>query len=710
MSNRLRTGIWLGVALLLGLCSLFLGLTIRQERADDLAHAADMSRAVAISLEGQATATLRDVTNGLYSAVNAVSADGGLPLMTPQGLAYMLRREFTDTAVLADIVVLDAKGDIYTHIAQAPLAPANYAQSSSIRHFSSNPGDNRPYLSTPFTSPTFKRWLLPVVVPLRGYDGHLEGVIAALVDLDYFQKFYAGLGGRQHWQYTITTTDGRLLTHSPPQALAADAPPVPGTRFVPDPARTPRPRESLSFQAANPLDGSPFLYAARAFSTQPLVMYVGVDIDKTLAQWRARAMEKLIMLLVLAAVLMLATILLLRALKRSASDSEIVTAMFRAAGDSIFISQGGRILACNPAAVRAYGASSEADLIGRQPREFWPPRQPDGQLSLEKAARMYDRALYPDGNSFEWLTQRLDGSTFMSEVHLTSFTIDGEVYFFGITRDITERKQAENQIRLLNQDLESRVLSRTEQLAGAKRELEVANEELRAFSYTIAHDIRAPVRHVLGFADMALTDSRPGSMSDDVRACIERIVGASTRMNEMIESLLALGRVGQKTLADTEFDLADLARTIIASLRERQPQRRASVTIQPGMRVRADPTLMHLVLENLLSNAWKFTGKKDQAQIEFGPGSDAAGYHFYIRDNGAGFDARYATRMFEPFSRMHPREEFEGTGVGLATVRRILTRHGGSIRAESAPGAGATFYFTLGNRDARVYGHSTAPA
>ena len=136
---------------------------------------------------------------------------------------------------------------------------------------------------------------------------------------------------------------------------------------------------------------------------------------------------------------------------------------------------------------------------------------------------------------------------------------------------------------------------------------------------------------------------------------------------------------------------------------KRDPERRADVRIEPGMLVRADPTLMHLVLENLLSNAWKFTGKKDSTRIEFGQGADANGYHFFIRDNGAGFDPRYATRMFEPFSRMHPRDEFEGTGVGLATVRRILARHGGEIRAESKVGEGATFYFSLGSRDARLY-------
>jgi PAS domain S-box-containing protein len=702
MSHRLRIGIWLGVAVLLLLCGAFVGLTIRQDRADDLTHAGEMSRIIVTSLEDQATATLRDVTNGLFSAAQAVRSDGGLPLMTEDGLRHMLRRDFTDSAVLADIVVLDTQGKVVTHTAAGNLRSDTYPNGAGITYFRANPQDPRAFISAPLIGPTYRRWLLPVSVPLRSYEGELEGMVTALVDLDYFQHFYAGLGERRAWQYTITDMQGHIVTHYP--LTDSVAPAAPATRFFPDaPARL-RPRVSESFFAPNPLTGRPFLYAARPFSNSQLVMYVGVDVEQQLAQWRTRAAEKLAMLLLLAAVLAIATVLLIRVLKKSSHDSQLVTAVFRAAGDSIFISSSGRILACNPAAVRTYGARDASELIGHAPREFWAERQPDGTLSIEKGALMYKHAQDPDGYSFEWLVQRISGGTFLSEVHLTSFVVDGVTYYLGITRDITERKQAENQIRLLNFDLESRVTSRTEQLASAKRELEVANEELRAFSYTVAHDIRAPVRHVLGFADMAMSSEMP----EDVRACLERIVGASTRMNEMIDSLLALGRVGQKALADTEFDMSALAQSIVAGLRERAPQRRAEVRIEPGLIVRADPTLMHLVLENLLSNAWKFTGKKDEAKIEFGCGMDDAGYHFYVRDNGAGFDTRYATRMFEPFSRMHQRDEFEGTGVGLATVRRILARHGGTIRAESAVGEGATFYFSLGARDARVYRQAAA--
>ena len=698
MSQRLSTGIWLGVALLLGLCAVFAAFTIRQDRADDLAHAADMSRTVVTSLEYQATATLRDVTNGLQSVAQAVRSDGGLPLMTPDGLRQMLLREFTDAYVLADVVVLTAEGQIVTHTAAGSLRSDAYPDSLGLKHYREVAQDMRAYISPPLIGPTYKRWLLPVSVPLRSYEGRFEGMVTALVDLDYFQHFYAGLGERQHWQYTITNPQGRVITHYPMRdPIAAD------TRFFPEMSARLRPRAAENLYAPNPVTGRPFLYAARPFSGSPLIMYVGIDIDDQLVHWRTRTIERLGILLLLAAVLVGAAWLLIRTLRRSEHDSRLISAVFRAAGDSIFISRDGRILACNPAAVRTYAANSEADLIGHAPREFWPERQPDGQNSIEKAANMYDHARLPEGNNFEWQVRRIDGSLFISEVHLTSFEVNGAIYYLGITRDITERKQSENQIRLLNQDLESRVTSRTEQLASAKRELEVANEELRAFSYTVAHDIRAPVRHVMGFADMALSGESAADMPAEVRSCLERIVAASTRMNEMMDSLLALGRVGQKALSDTEVDLGQKAQSIVTGLRERNPERRADVRIEPGMLVRADPTLMHLVLENLLSNAWKFTGKKDSARIEFGQGADANGYHFYIRDNGAGFDPRYATRMFEPFSRMHPRDEFEGTGVGLATVRRILARHGGEIRAESKVGEGATFYFSLGSRDARVY-------
>jgi PAS domain S-box-containing protein len=697
MTHRLRVGIWLGVALLLGLCALFVGLTIRQDRGDDLSHGTEMSRIIVSSLEDQATATLRDVTNGLFSASHAVRGDGGMKLMTEDGLRQMLRREFTDAAVLADIVVVDARGKVFTHTAAGNLQKDSYPDATGLAHFRANSQDWRPYIGAPLIGPTYRRWLLPVAVPMRDYEGELEGVIIALIDLDYFQHFYAGLGERRAWQYTITDARGGIITHYPlSDGLAAAAVTTP---FFPNVATRLRARASESFFAPNPLTGEDFLYAGRPFSGAPLVMYVGISLEQHLANWRARALEKGVMLALLIIVVIAATTLLIRTLRKSSHDSQLVTAVFRAAGDSIFISSSGRILACNPAAVRTYGATDASELIGHAPREFWPERQPDGSLSVERAARMYEYAQSPEGNSFEWLVRRIGGGTFLSEVHLTSFEVDGQTYYLGITRDITERKQAENQIRLLNQDLESRVHSRTEQLANAKRDLEVANEELRAFSYTVAHDVRAPVRHILGFADMAMSNELPA----EVRGCLERISGSATRMNEMIESLLSLGRVGQKELADTEFDMSALAQSIVSTLRDRSPQRNAEVRIEPGMMVRADPTLMHLVLENLLSNAWKFTAKKDEARIEFGAGKGEAGYHFFVRDNGAGFDPRYATRMFEPFSRMHPRDEFEGTGVGLATVRRILARHGGSIWADARPGEGATFYFSLGARDARVY-------
>jgi len=699
MSKKLRGGIWLGVALLLALCVLFAALAIRQDRADELAHAADMSHIVATSLEDQATATLRDVTNGLYSAANGVQAEGGLATMTADGLRHSLQRTFTDSAVLTDILVLGMQGEPLAHTSSDHPQSAHQHDSQGLRHYALDAGDTRPHIGPPIFGPAQKRWLLPVSVPVRSYDGKLEGVITGLLDLDYFQRFYARLGTRRHWQYTITDLQGRIVTHFPMLTpVNAD------TRFLPDTAALLRGTGIQSFDATNPLNGKPFLYTARMFGNQPLIMFVGFDAEQNLAQWRQHTAEKVAMLLLLAAVLLSAAFLLLRALTKSAHDSELVSAVLRAAGDTIFISRDGRILACNPAAVRTYAAQSEADLVGHEPREFWAERQPDGQLSVESAKLNYSAAAARDGHHFEWVSRRLDGSTFTNEVNLTAFSVDGATYYLSIARDITERKHSETQILQLNHELEDRVASRTEQLASAKRELEVANDELRAFSYTVAHDMRAPVRHVLGFADMALSGENAAAIPAEVRLCVERIISATKRMSEMIESLLQLGRVGQKPLAETEVDLALLATSVVNGLRERHPERQVDVRIEPNLRVKADPTLMHMVLENLLANAWKFTGKKEHAKIEVGRGQDDAGHYFYVRDNGAGYDPRYATRLFEPFSRMHTREQFDGNGVGLATVRRILGRHGGTIRAEAEVDQGATFFFYLGTRDARFYG------
>lgn len=247
----------------------------------------------------------------------------------------------------------------------------------------------------------------------------------------------------------------------------------------------------------------------------------------------------------------------------------------------------------------------------------------------------------------------------------------------GYSLDIGARKQAE---RLLRQ--------RGDELAAANRELE-------AFSYSVSHDLRAPLRAIDGFSQ-ALLEDYGGHFDETGRDYLARVRAAAQRMANLIDDLLELSRVSRSPLQPAAVDLGRMAEEVVAALREQQPERRVEVTIQPGMRAWGDPGLLRTVLENLIGNAWKYTGRTAEARIEVGSEQTQADTVFYVRDNGAGFDMRYADKLFGAFQRLHHPDEFEGTGIGLATVQRIIHRHGGRIWAAAKPGEGATFRFTLG--------------
>jgi signal transduction histidine kinase len=221
-------------------------------------------------------------------------------------------------------------------------------------------------------------------------------------------------------------------------------------------------------------------------------------------------------------------------------------------------------------------------------------------------------------------------------------------------------------------------------------ELERANRELDAFSYSVSHDLQAPLRAIDAFG--AMLEEEAGALGERGRSHLSRIRAAARRMGELIDDLLALARISRSDLTRQAIDLSGLGRQVAAELAARPPGRDVDVAIEDGLAVHADARLIRVVLENLIGNAWKFTARQDQPRIEVGRGPGRA---FVVRDNGAGFDMRYAGRLFGPFQRLHSSDEFEGTGIGLATVQRIVNRHGGRVWAEGEPGRGAAFYFTL---------------
>ena len=320
---------------------------------------------------------------------------------------------------------------------------------------------------------------------------------------------------------------------------------------------------------------------------------------------------------------------------------------------------------------------SREELLGKNVWELWPylADSPFGAAYRRAAAEnvpVQVEAFYPEPLN-AWFEVRCYPAP------------EGLSIFFT---DVTKRKQAEEEVQRLNAELEQRVRDRTAQL-------EAANQELESFAYSVSHDLRAPLRGIDGWS-LALVEDFASQLDEEARHYLGRVRSEAQRMGQLIDDLLRLSRVTRAPLERDSVDLTALARSIADNLREIHADRRIDFTIQPGLTACGDARLLEVALTNLLNNAAKFTGKQAEARVEVGRTEHAGQPAFYVRDNGAGFDMAYARSLFGPFQRLHRSSEFPGTGIGLATVQRIIHRHGGRVWAEAQVDRGATFYFTLG--------------
>ena len=390
------------------------------------------------------------------------------------------------------------------------------------------------------------------------------------------------------------------------------------------------------------------------------------------------------------------------------NSEERYRALFQASPDAIRIICDERVVLINPAGVRLFGLASAQGMVGQLVYDTIDPAY--RELAMERIRVVIDeRKPVPPS---EQVLLRGDGSRVDVEVVTIPFEYEGRPAALSIVHDLTARKAVERATLRLNQELEGRVQRRT-------AELKQANADLEAFSYTVAHDLRAPLRRMTGFTGL-LRENLAGKLDEEEKVFMERVAEGGAIMDRLIEGLLALAHIGRSELKPERVDLSALARAVAVELHEREPQRRVEFSITPGLTAHADPRLLEDVLDNLIGNAWKFTSAHATAFIEFGAlpagtpppcatgeplaangplassETDHAAYRcYYVRDDGAGFDEKYVGKLFGTFQRLHADGDFPGTGIGLASVKRIIAHHGGTVCAEGAVERGATFYFTL---------------
>lgn len=356
--------------------------------------------------------------------------------------------------------------------------------------------------------------------------------------------------------------------------------------------------------------------------------------------------------------------------------------LIEAAPDAILISDvEGTITLVNAQAEQLFGYSRE-ELIG-QTIELLVPQRLHETHAAHRAGYIRQPRARLMGADLDLMARRKDGSEVPVDISLSPIRTAGGTLIFCDIRDVTLRKAIERQISHLNESLARRAV-----------DLESVNKELEAFSYSVSHDLRAPLRALDGFSQ-ALLEDYSASLDAEGQDYLRRVRAAAQHMGHLIDDLLKLSRVTRAGIERVEVDLTALAQGIAEELQRSEPQRTAEFVIAPALRAQADAQLVRIVLENLLSNAWKFTRPRPLTRIELGQRPFNGRPAYYVQDNGVGFDMHYANKLFMAFQRLHDAREFPGTGVGLATVQRVIRKHGGQVWAQSEEGKGTTFCFTL---------------
>ncbi|GFO65428.1 hypothetical protein GMPD_33470 [Geomonas paludis] len=363
-------------------------------------------------------------------------------------------------------------------------------------------------------------------------------------------------------------------------------------------------------------------------------------------------------------------------------NQELLNSVINGTTDAIFVKDiNGRYLLFNKASCQMTGKTQE-QVLGKDDMEVFPSEVACSVMAMDQQVLTANRTQVGErelvGGGGRYVVEVIKGP-----LHNKQGQVVG---LFGISRDVTQSRRMAEELRQLNEELERRVVERTERL-------EVAMREQEAFSYSVSHDLRGPLRHINSYGSILLEEFGP-DLAPEARGYLERIRTSSKRMGDLIDGLLELSRIGRSELNRDTVSLSELAFGIGCKLQDSEPSRRVDFLIQPGLHVEGDRLLLELMLESLVGNAWKYSSVRERARIELGSSLHEEGEAFFIKDNGVGFDMAYQDKLFGAFQRLHG-AEFEGTGIGLATVKRIVERHGGSVWAHGVVDQGATVYFTL---------------
>lgn len=666
---------------------------ITEDHERTVALAGEQLRAVAGSLNAQMEAMLGDGLGSARSAFNNLRDSGELDALPVDFVIAQLRDEVTGNYIRALFVgspkrTIVGGGGVAEHTEGIPP------------WLKEVPRDGQTIVAPPISDPS--RPARSVISLARGVtnERHELNWVGMWFDVEELLSRYRTID-IDRGNISIVRADGWLLTGTATAGRAAPAlTDLRDTELFARIRALPSDR-SYVLDGISALDGKRKLFAiAKAGDNVPLILVVSRHYQAIIAPWKRNAITVAWLALGSSVLLITMTVLLYRFVHEINRRESQFQKLFENSLASVLLFKDGCIVEKNGRAGKTFGVPANQTLRGRMFEEISADIQADGTPSAQAFAEHRETLRREGGAVFRWQFKRADsGEPFEAEVNISTIKVVDDDVMLAMVRDISEQEAAKRGLREMNLQLEARVAQRTEALQRANAQLAATNRALEEFTASASHDLRSPLSAISGQAGL-LELTLGEQLGNAGRERLTRIQRAVKRASDVIEGLLSLARITRQELHEQSVSLSELARTMIDELQELEPQRDADIYIQPDMVVHADRRLMTSLIGNLTSNAWKYSGKCPRVWIRFERMQRGDDVVYCVADRGAGFSMEHAAGLFQAFRRMHSDQEFSGTGLGLATVERIIIRYGGKIWAEAEPNDGARFFFTLPNAQA----------